>query len=263
MSQNRVQAGVPEGGQFAGKQLADADPAVVLAEQPKRELPAEIAAGIPSDEKLTELSDAAHERFRAASSDVNKVDELRLAHAAADLYTQHGITGVGISVHEDVEGSFVSVDSVDLDTGETFDEGVAFEAAEDAVMNIGIDTEEYRDGETTCIDLIGLMKRAPQLAREVEQAQPKPLSAADLVTMAELVSATQEESRVRWTDDEGETVRSGTLRTGTWNADGQPQRYDDVRDAHVRITTDTGAEIFRPLADLARLRTNAQLYLNV
>lgn len=65
---------------------------------------------------------------------------------------------------------------------------------------------------------------------------------------------TQTERKVSFSRDGGETVVEGTIRHGAWTSDAQLAGHDvDPRDAHVRITTSTGLDLYLPFSELAGL----------
>ena len=76
---------------------------------------------------------------------------------------------------------------------------------------------------------------------------------SDLQPMADVVAACQRGARVRWLDEDGETIRTGTMRHVCRDESGAFLAADaDVRTALVRITASTGFEVFLPLPTFAR-----------
>lgn len=251
--QNRVQPGVPEGGQFAASQRSAPDSSVVLTDAP-RTLPENLRAGVPSDAEALDLASAAFRRARAAQESEHEAIELQLAAESVSLYEQHGVTGFTMTLGEGSEGLYTSLESVETDDGLRHEAGMTpvAEAVEYAVSKVGVPPEMIGEetGERT-FDTVDLIQRAPELASRVRAAAPQPLRASDVVHLATVLSFAQQEQKVRWTDDDGDTIRTGTMRTGTWGADGLPRQFDDIREARLRITTDTGLETFRPVPELA------------
>lgn len=69
-----------------------------------------------------------------------------------------------------------------------------------------------------------------------------------------LEDATLATTKIRWTEDDGDTVLEGTVRGGSWTPEGQLAGHTvDRRDACIRVTMKSGAERFpswQLLADL-------------
>lgn len=93
------------------------------------------------------------------------------------------------------------------------------------------------------------------LATDQTPQAPLPAPASDergILAEAEVINAMARESSIRYEHDE-DTVRSGTVRTGRWTADGQPTREGSIHSAHVRITLTSGTDAFLPFTVLAHM----------
>jgi len=81
--------------------------------------------------------------------------------------------------------------------------------------------------------------------------QNQPLTPQYLEAAAKALTWVQDQSHVRWADEDGE-VREATLRG--WNS-----REDDVRERTVRTTSPTGFEDEVPFADLVDFAARYQM----
>lgn len=79
-----------------------------------------------------------------------------------------------------------------------------------------------------------------------------------LLAQAEVIHAVQREDKMLLWHDSRRIV--GTLRHGTWTAEGQLSS-SDPRDACVRITTSTGLEMWLPFATLVDALLDNNLHL--
>ena len=66
--------------------------------------------------------------------------------------------------------------------------------------------------------------------------EARPVAPEGVLLLAQVVTAARDEARVKWTEDEGETIREGIARSvGPIAADG-PTSAHDVRDMHLHVT---------------------------
>jgi hypothetical protein len=82
----------------------------------------------------------------------------------------------------------------------------------------------------------------------------KPLTTADLVALAEIASAAQQSAKVTYLSENGDIVK-GTARSFVVDP-ARPvflSHNDDVRDAYLWITLDSGFETFPSVRHLMRL----------
>ena len=81
------------------------------------------------------------------------------------------------------------------------------------------------------------------------------LSIGDAFALGDLLNAITAHKRVDWIDEDGFTIHSGELR----HVVASPTNYgflgpdDDVRDAHVRVTTSAGIETTFAVRDVIGL----------
>lgn len=95
---------------------------------------------------------------------------------------------------------------------------------------------------------------------EINAPKPARPSPVRMRVEVALLESMQKERPVAFSRDGGETVIEGTMRRGAWTADAQLASHTvDERDAHVRITTRTGLDVFLPFAELADLREGGLL----
>lgn len=88
-----------------------------------------------------------------------------------------------------------------------------------------------------------------------------PFTPQVVVKLGELIKATMSESRVTYLAPDGD-IRRGTLRHGLWTAEGGYQRASEISDdTHLRVTLDTGLEVWLPLGRLIRLFGDSELML--
>jgi hypothetical protein len=79
------------------------------------------------------------------------------------------------------------------------------------------------------------------------------LSAHQVLTLAEIVTAVTKGQKVLWYD--GPTEMNGTLRGFTPNGSGAHFTGTDIRDAHVRITLHrSGGDVWLSMLDLMVMR---------
>ncbi|MPV50141.1 hypothetical protein GCG21_09005 [Pseudactinotalea sp. HY160] len=142
---------------------------------------------------------------------------------------------------------------------------------DDGVPVVQIDTNELSTGEPSAGELgagglstgsgrvrVNLNDGPPLYDGNPEQDEaPSVLGAGDVVALADVISMQQQQSRIRFLSGENEIA--GTVRTGMWNADGDPERSDDVRTAHVRVTTSTGGDRFVPMTEMTRMMLAGEL----
>lgn len=96
---------------------------------------------------------------------------------------------------------------------------------------------------------------AAVISRVTPELDPRgPLTPAQVRHLAALIAAADASDRVKWSLD-GETVREGTVRRiGPYDGtSGARENSNDVRDHHVHITTDLGAEVWVPVSLAVRL----------
>lgn len=88
-----------------------------------------------------------------------------------------------------------------------------------------------------------------------------PMTPGEIVRLGELLKAAMTESRVTYLDQQDE-IRRGTFRHGLWQYDGSPQLGQAVaNNSHLRITLDSGFDVWMSLAYLTRKFLNAELTL--
>lgn len=80
-----------------------------------------------------------------------------------------------------------------------------------------------------------------------------PLNINTLGLLSDLMVAAEHGDKVRWTEDDGETIREGVVRHFVRDEDlGFLRAEDDVRDAYVRITGPL-TEYILPVARIVEL----------
>lgn len=120
---------------------------------------------------------------------------------------------------------------------------------DDGVPVVQIDTYNTPGGRRVRVNL---NDGPPLYDGDPEKDQsPAVLDSGDVLALADVVTMQQQQARVRFAA--GDDVISGTVRTGTWSADGRPERFDDIRTSHVRITTSTGGERFLPMSQVTTM----------
>lgn len=75
------------------------------------------------------------------------------------------------------------------------------------------------------------------------------LTISTLTRLAIIAEAAHQGTSVKWTTDEGETILSGTVRS-IGREDFTFLRDEDVRDAYLRVTGDSGREHALAISDV-------------
>lgn len=89
------------------------------------------------------------------------------------------------------------------------------------------------------------------------------LTISEVHQLAELVKMAQTNARIAWIDEDvSHETRTGTARSiGDENGNFLNGR-DDVRDAHFRITTSNGFELFMPVAKAMALIAKSYMVID-
>jgi len=229
---NRLPSGAPEshGGRFDFRDHPEADPSVVLA-----------PPGGVSERDRQVLEEASRKL----------IDEL------PGLLTQFASNNVGWLSGARVAGTDVA-STVYLVSGDSIDVEAVSEYAADVVSRSLMDLPPDENASASA-----------QVGEGRVQVPPVPRGEqiARVQADADLLQGIQQERHVKFVTHEYvggedyEQVVSGTLRHGSWNADGQLVEADDFRDDHVRITTDTGLDRFVPFRDLEDASVREELFV--
>lgn len=132
-------------------------------------------------------------------------------------------------------------------------------ADEDGAVLVQIDTDNLPAGGRVRIHL---NDGPPVFDGSPERDEPpaeRPLSPGDLESQAVILGLMQRERRIRWSPDGGETERSGTIRIGTHDQEGERQAFEDIRDSYLRVSTDIGVETTIPFTEAADLYASGLL----
>src|SRR5699024_7376968 len=262
MNINRQPAGQPTGGQFAESARAGANVALSTTGNPTEDY---ILALPKEDQDLARALVADVREWEMLSEETDVIGHVREMGISTDSNHSDGQYGLDVAVHAAQEQTDAECPDVKLSPKYFNGDGDYPEGWEAwypldkdnpngpvVVDEILWENESAHHPEAEGFDALMVYARGARAARRQMQAtydRNRRPSLQEMAYLVEVDKMRRDETKIEWADKDG-NMHQGTVRGGSWTADGQLDPGDGPG-THVRVTMNSGTERFIPFDDMA------------